>query len=365
LTRNGTPDAFTALYERHWRDLVAYCRPRLDRPDDAEDAAHEALLRAYRAFPDVQAEDPLWPWLATIAANVCNDMRRRDRRRSTVDASSAVAAGLAPPEPADVHDDARHRLRADLLHRALRRLPPRARRLVVLREYGGWTYEEIARTDGTSVASVRSRLMRHRRRLGHRVEEMARAERQWPLPVGWLRARARLVRDWAERVARTGLAWDSGLLVGLSLGSQVAVAALVGTLWLDGPGLSRPAMASVAASSPRPSPAPGESRRSEPQPPTREPTPRDNSRAPGRAPGPTVTRIGVEGMVPEDSPAGADDTGVQVEDHEDWLEVTVTDPVHTGLLNAEHKYWVSCAKTETRRTACAVAREVLTYVPAE
>ena len=72
-------EAFDAIYRKFKPTLVAFCTSRLGSASEAEDASQEALLRAYRALPRFDRTQDMWPWLATIAANVCIDMKRKRR----------------------------------------------------------------------------------------------------------------------------------------------------------------------------------------------------------------------------------------------------------------------------------------------
>lgn len=222
----GDDDAFARMCAEHRARLVAYCKRRLRTPEDAEDAAHEALMRAYRAMPSFDHSTDAWPWLRTIAARVCTDMQRR--------AARAAAPGLVEVQgPEDVHEQVVGRLRADILEDALGRLSPRYRSALLLREYGGWSYEEIAKAQGRSLPSVRSILTRGRRRLGTHVESVARSRGQWPLPgaVPPLRRLREHVRSWRDAVGRSthvvGAAFELTSVAGRMLVAAPAVASML------------------------------------------------------------------------------------------------------------------------------------------
>lgn len=68
---------FERLYRRWRPEVLSLCRRLLGRPDDAEDAAQEAFLRAWVARDRFLPVMPFWPWLATIAHRLCVDERRR------------------------------------------------------------------------------------------------------------------------------------------------------------------------------------------------------------------------------------------------------------------------------------------------
>jgi RNA polymerase sigma-70 factor (ECF subfamily) len=222
----GDSVAYEALYERYRARLVRYCRRRLWNKADAEDAAHETLLRAFRALSVVDLTGDPWPWLTTIAGRICTDVRRRAAR---------------PPLPValDTGDDVVHeevvgRLRADILDDALRQLPDHYRTSLLLREYGGWAYDDIALLQGRSVGSVRSLLARSRRRLETQVESVARTRQQWPLPaavppVRRLRDQFRAWRDSLERSPNPvlGILELSAITGRLLMGAQIALAAIV------------------------------------------------------------------------------------------------------------------------------------------
>jgi len=75
--QTGDEDAFADLYQRYFGRLRRYCLRRLGDPDDAEEAAQEALVRAYRALPTFGGDRRFYPWLRVIAANVCTDRAKR------------------------------------------------------------------------------------------------------------------------------------------------------------------------------------------------------------------------------------------------------------------------------------------------
>lgn len=234
---NGEDKGFDLLYRRYAPALVAFCERRLGTVGDAEDAAHETILKAHRALPRFREGARLWPWLATIAANVCTDIQRSRERLESGD-DEALAASLFAPE---VDEDVSRRLRASIVDAALDELPERFRTPLFLREFMGWSYEEIAAFSNKSIGSVRTTLMRSRRAFQSRVEDVARRRGQWPLPAvvvgGWRRLRS-TVRSWRESATRAGgdaasAMWRAdGLLGGLGSGLQAAAVAMVaaGTL---------------------------------------------------------------------------------------------------------------------------------------
>lgn len=113
--QTGDEDAFADLYRRYFGRLRRYCQRRLGNPHDAEEAAQEALVKAYRALPTFGGDRRFYPWLRVIAANVCTDRCKRK-----------PVAALADAEGGDVVvDSVFDRLDHAFVQAALRELNPR------------------------------------------------------------------------------------------------------------------------------------------------------------------------------------------------------------------------------------------------
>jgi len=172
-------DAFTAHYSAVFRQVQRLMRD----PDDSYDLTLTAWEKAQRAWdrrPLVAVE--IKPWLFRIARNACVDELRRRQlvrweplegtRRN--DGDSAPSASPAAMLTSDSHDPEREVLRserADLVRRALRRLPTRYRTCLLMREAEGLSCEEIGTRLQLSSGAVRTTLCRARQRL--RVEYVA------------------------------------------------------------------------------------------------------------------------------------------------------------------------------------------------
>jgi len=96
--RAGDESTFSALAERHRRELLVHCYRMLGSFQDAEDAVQDALLRAWRYRESLKDGAPLRPWLYRVATNSCFDAIARDPRRSALAARTASDApeGTAP-----------------------------------------------------------------------------------------------------------------------------------------------------------------------------------------------------------------------------------------------------------------------------
>ena len=153
------------LYEQHARMVYGVCRLLLRDPDEAEDAAQQVFLSAYRSLlAGTEPRDP-GAWLGTIARNeargrIAARMRAPlaldDERESASASSTLEEQALLRAEFAD--------LRAELAA-----LPEKQREAVVLRDLYGLRYDEVAKALGTSRPAVEGLLFRGRRRLQQRL----------------------------------------------------------------------------------------------------------------------------------------------------------------------------------------------------
>jgi RNA polymerase sigma factor (sigma-70 family) len=147
-----------ALYEAHHQTVSVICRALLRDRSDAEDAAQQTFLSAHRALLNgVEPREPA-AWLASIARNECW-ARITSRMREPLP-TDAEATGTDDTVAAAIR-------RADLaaLRRAIASLPPQQRDAVVLREFGGLHYDELATALGVTEPAVESLLFRARTQL--------------------------------------------------------------------------------------------------------------------------------------------------------------------------------------------------------
>ena len=173
MTEAAASAAFSALTERHRRELHVHCYRMLASFDEAEDAVQETFLRAWRGLGSFDGSPLLRAWLYRIATNVCIDMRRRSSRRLTALSSVAEVPWLQPyPDalldqvaPGDDQPEAaavgRETIELAFLA-ALQVLPPRQRAVLIGRDVLGWPASETAAVLQTTVAAVNSALQRAR-----------------------------------------------------------------------------------------------------------------------------------------------------------------------------------------------------------
>ena len=130
---------------------------------DAEDVVQEAYLRALRFFGGIRGEDAR-PWLLAIVRNTCYDWMRRNRPQEMTDSFDEEIHTVIDESETP---DARLIREADaaMVRRALESLPMAWREVIILREFEGLSYKEIAQVADIRIGTVMSRLARGRARL--------------------------------------------------------------------------------------------------------------------------------------------------------------------------------------------------------
>jgi RNA polymerase sigma-70 factor (ECF subfamily) len=167
--QQGDREAFGELVLSHYPGVIGVVYRMCGNAALAEDAAQEAFLQAWLRLPAYQPRNPLRNWLYRIAVNAALDALRRGPR--TVPLDDLPGANLPV---GDSHLDPEQRLeqreREALVQEAVLRLPPASRAVLVLREYEGLSYREIAETLDIQIGTVMSRLNYARGRLRERLE---------------------------------------------------------------------------------------------------------------------------------------------------------------------------------------------------
>jgi RNA polymerase sigma factor (sigma-70 family) len=160
-------DATRLLYERHSGRIFGYCLSLLGSREDAEDAVQTTFVNAQRGLDRGVVPQFELAWLFRIARNVCYNTRDSTSRRGRVETArdlDALQDSLASPERGVG-------VSIGELTRALGSIPERQRRALLLREFQGLSYEEIAVELGVSVAAVETLLFRARRAVAERLEQ--------------------------------------------------------------------------------------------------------------------------------------------------------------------------------------------------
>jgi RNA polymerase sigma factor (sigma-70 family) len=172
---------FDALFESYGADIVAYCSWRTRSPSDAQDAAADVFLTAWRRLEELPEGDAARVWLYATARRVIANHRRSSRRRAALQQRLELDAAVQQPAPPDAADA--------LVHEALSRLGARDREVLLLAEWEGLSPTEIAAVVGCLTATARGRLHRARRRFRVVFEELLSNESRHATPHSSVRQR--------------------------------------------------------------------------------------------------------------------------------------------------------------------------------
>ena len=161
LAQRGDRNAFGELVRRHYQSVVRVVYSMCGDTALAEDATQEAFIRAWINLPSFQPTAPLRNWLFRIAINAALDVLRKKPEESLEENQVAMITDQAvSPETALIEKE-----RVALVRQAMKNLPEASRSVLVLREYGELSYQEIAKVLEIPVGTVMSRLNYARTRL--------------------------------------------------------------------------------------------------------------------------------------------------------------------------------------------------------
>lgn len=167
--KNGDSSAFGELVEAYQDAVYNLCLRMLGDPYEAEDAAQEAFIRAYKAMDRYDSSRPFSTWLLSIAAHHSIDQIRR-RRFTKVSMDAMPYQFIADPSPGPetsmgISDQ------EERVQELLDNLSPTDRAAVVMFYWNELSYDEIAEALGLTNSAVKSRLHRARRTLAESWEQ--------------------------------------------------------------------------------------------------------------------------------------------------------------------------------------------------
>jgi RNA polymerase sigma-70 factor (ECF subfamily) len=162
--QGGDAAAFDLLVQRHGRALLNFIYRYVGDWDRAEDLLQDTYLRLLESAASFRPDRRFTTWIYRVAANRCVDELRQLKHRQHVSLDGPVEDGERPlaetlpddgptPEEIAVARDTQR-----LVRKAIRGLPDEQRAALVLKEYQGLSYQEIAAVLGCPLGTVKSRL---------------------------------------------------------------------------------------------------------------------------------------------------------------------------------------------------------------
>jgi RNA polymerase sigma-70 factor (ECF subfamily) len=160
------PLTFEELMQRHEREIMRYLLRASEDREDAADLFQETWLRAYRAYPRLERESEVRPWLYAIATNLCrNRFRDRARRARVVvpDKGESPAADTIGKDHRFDHENEGYA--AVHIRELISDLPTKQQQALHLRYFAGLGYTEIASAMGCSEDSARANVSQAMKKL--------------------------------------------------------------------------------------------------------------------------------------------------------------------------------------------------------
>ena len=163
------PPPFEDAVKTMEREIMRFLMRSTGDRDDAMDLFQETWLRAYRAYPTLQSEDGLRPWIFRIATNLCRNRARDRMRRGRV-----ISHESADSESESLQARAQHHVNggpegALHLKRSIARLPGKQGQALMMRKFAGLEYAEIGTALNCSAESARACVYQALKKL--RIEE--------------------------------------------------------------------------------------------------------------------------------------------------------------------------------------------------
>lgn len=181
--QRGDRDALAALLHAHEAQIFATCVRMLGDREQARDLTQDTMVRLIEALDGFDGRARFATWMTRIAMNVCLSHLRKQRlrRHASLDASPSRGSERSTPAPGttleqgrEPHGASRVELSDDTarLRRALGRLDPDARAILILRDMRGLDYRQIAETLDVALGTVKSRIFRARAALREAMERL-------------------------------------------------------------------------------------------------------------------------------------------------------------------------------------------------
>lgn len=180
LAQEGDSEAFTHVVEAYQSAVYNFCYRMLGDQFEAEDAAQETFIRAYKGIKTYDRKRSFSTWILSIAAHYCIDqLRRKKIQLTSIDDQPYLEIRDPRPNPETTLAKQEQKQKIRLL---LNALSDTDRAAVIMFYWYELSYEEIAKSLGLSISAVKSRLHRARGRLAktwmERKENITGLERQ-------------------------------------------------------------------------------------------------------------------------------------------------------------------------------------------
>lgn len=175
LIKSGDKEAFTLLVKRYEKKILNILYLQLGNIPDLEDLAQEVFIKVFKNIGSFRGESQFYTWLYRIAMNISYDYKRKNReiysldeplKEDEEDTFEKVLFDSSIEDPLSVIETEELK---EKLRKFIKELPKEYQEVLVLREYEGLSYEEIAKILNCPIGTVESRLFRARKELKEKI----------------------------------------------------------------------------------------------------------------------------------------------------------------------------------------------------
>lgn len=156
----GDISSFGTVVERYWNMAAALASSKIDDPIEAEDVAQESLIKAYSQLSNLRDPSRFAGWLSKIVTQQCTNLLRKKAREKLVSSNRTVASEASDSIFVPNTNPGLSAEQAHFVRQAVKRLPEKFRKLIIMRFVGGLSASQIARQLGKRHGTIRVGLHR-------------------------------------------------------------------------------------------------------------------------------------------------------------------------------------------------------------
>ncbi|PMQ01295.1 MAG: RNA polymerase subunit sigma [Dictyoglomus sp. NZ13-RE01] len=176
LIKNGDREAFNILVKRYEKKVLNLLYLQLGAINDLEDLAQEVFLKVFKNISKFRGESQFYTWLYRITLNVSHDYKRKNKMTLSLndaidDESEETFQDILPNQEEDPEKIVEKMDLYEKVRKAIKTLSKEYQEVLLLREFEGLSYEEIAKVLNLPVGTVESRLFRAREELKKRLSK--------------------------------------------------------------------------------------------------------------------------------------------------------------------------------------------------
>jgi len=172
--KKGDREAFASIVQQYMKPAYYVALGYVGRPEDALDLSQDAFVNAFRHIKRFDTSRKFFPWFYSILKNLCMNhlARRRRRRESSIDEMAEEGQVPIPVETVDPEQNVLRRDLEDKVGKALQRLRPKDKEIIILQHFQDYSYQEIADLLGIPIGTVMSRLYGARQAMRRELERL-------------------------------------------------------------------------------------------------------------------------------------------------------------------------------------------------